>query len=62
MHSLWLSFLLFLSTLFYRFGDRFLGIIYKGYHLSFLFWVLGYRWLSTEINPLNNNNNSILLL
>ena len=62
MHSLWLNFLSFLSTSCYKFRDRFLGVIYKGYHLCFLFDVLGCGRLLTEINPLNNNNNSILLL
>ena len=62
MHSLWLNFLLFLSTSCYKFRDRFLGVVYKGCHLCFLFGVLGCRRLLTGISPPNNNNNSILLL
>ena len=62
MNSLWLIFFIILYTTCCVFRDKFLGIIYKGYHLCFLFNGIAYRWLSTEIDPLNNNNNSILLL
>jgi len=60
--SLWLIFFIILYTTCCVFRDKFLGIIYRGYHLCFLLSVIAYRWLSTEIDPLNNNNNSILLL
>ena len=62
MNSLWLIFFIILYTTCCVFRDKFLGIIYRGYHLCFLLSVIPYRWLSTEIDPLNNNNNSILLL
>ena len=62
MNSLWLIFFILLYTACCVFRDKFLGIIYRGYHLCFLLSVIAYRWLSTEIDPLNNNNNSILLL
>lgn len=62
MNSLWLIFFIILYTTCCVFRDKFLGIIYRGYHLCFLLSVIAYRWLSTEIDPLNNNNNSILLL
>ena len=62
MDSLCLIFFVILYTACYVFRDKFLGIIYRGYHLCFLFSGIAYRWLSTEIDPLNNNNNSILLL
>ena len=62
MNNLWLIFFIVLYTACGVFGDKFLGIIYKGYHLCFLFSGMAYRRLSTEIGPLNNNNNSILLL
>ena len=62
MNSLWLIFFIVLYTTCCVFRDKFLGIIYRGYHLCFLLSVIAYRWLSTEIDPLNNNNNSILLL
>ena len=62
MNSLWLIFFIILYTTCCVFRDKFLGIIYRGYHLCFLFGSIAYGWLSTEIDPLNNNNNSILLL
>jgi len=62
VNSLWLIFFIVLYTTCCVFRDKFLGIIYRGYHLCFLLSVIAYRWLSTEIDPLNNNNNSILLL
>ena len=62
MSNLWLIFFIILCTTCYVFRDKFLGIIYRGCHLCFLFSGIAYRWLSTEIDPLNNNNNSILLL
>jgi hypothetical protein len=62
VHNLWLIFLIFLCTSCYKFRDRFLAIIYNGYHLCFLFGGMVFEGLSTEISPLNNNNNSILLL
>jgi hypothetical protein len=62
VNSLWLIFFIILYTTCCVFRDKFLGIIYRGYHLCFLLSVIAYRWLSTEIDPLNNNNNSILLL
>ena len=62
MNSLWLIFFIILYTTCCVFRDKFLGVIYRGYHLCFLLSVIAYRWLSTEIDPLNNNNNSILLL
>ena len=62
MNNLWLIFLIILYTSCYAFRDKFLGVIYRGYHLCFLFSGIAYRRLSTEISLLNNNNNSILLL
>ena len=62
MNNLWLIFFIILYTTCCVFRDKFLGIIYRGYHLCFLLGVIAYRRLSTEIDPLNNNNNSILLL
>ena len=62
MNNLWLIFFITLFTTCYVFRDKFLGIIYMSCHLCFLFSGIAYRWLSTEIDPLNNNNNSILLL
>jgi len=62
VNNLWLIFFIILYTTCCAFRDKFLGIIYRGYHLCFLLSVIAYRWLSTEIDPLNNNNNSILLL
>ena len=62
MNNVWLIFFIILYTTCCVFRDKFLGIIYRGYHLCFLLSVIAYRWLSTEIDPLNNNNNSILLL
>ena len=62
MNSLWLSLSKTLYTSCYVFRDKFLGIVYRGCHLCFLFGGIAFGWLSTEIDPLNNNNNSILLL
>ena len=62
MNNLWLIFFIILCTTWYVFRDKFLGTIYRGYNLCFLFSGIAYGWLSTEIDPLNNNNNSILLL
>jgi hypothetical protein len=62
VNNLWLIFLIILYTSCYAFRDKFLGIIYRSCHLCFLFSGIAYRWLSTEISLLNNNNNSILLL
>ena len=62
MDKLWLVFLSFLCTPCYRDGYSFLDRIYRGYHRGFILVVLGFRELLTENRPLNNNNNSILLL
>ena len=62
MDKLWLVFLSFLCTPCYRDEYSFLDRIYKGYHLDFILMALGFRGLLTENRPLNNNNNSILLL
>ena len=62
MDKLWLVFLSFLCTPCYRDAYSFLDRIYRGYHLDFTLMVLGFRELLTENRPLNNNNNSILLL
>ena len=62
MDKLWLVFLSFLCTPCYRDEYSFLDRIYRGYHLDFISMVLGFRELLTENRPLNNNNNSILLL
>ena len=62
MDKLWLVFLSFLYTTCYRDEYSFLGRIYRGYHLDFILVALGFGELLTENRPLNNNNNSILLL
>ena len=62
MDKLWLVFLPFLYTPCYRDAYSFLDRIYRGYHLDFILMVLGFKELLTENRPLNNNNNSILLL
>jgi len=62
VNNLWLNFSIILYTSCYLFRDRFLGIIYRCYHLRFLFSSIAFGGLLTEISPLNNNNNSILLL
>ena len=62
MHNLWLIYLFLLYTSCYKFRDRFLGVVYRGCHLCFVLRGLTFGWLSTEFTPLNNNNNSILLL
>jgi hypothetical protein len=60
--KLWLVFLSFLYTPCYRDEYSFLDRIYRGYHLDFILVALSFRALLTENRPLNNNNNSILLL
>jgi len=60
--KLWLVFLSFLYTPCHGDEYSFLDLIYRGYHLDFILMVLGFRGLLTENKPLNNNNNSILLL
>ena len=62
MDKLWLVFLSFLYTPCYRDGYSLLDRIYRGYHLDFILVALGFGELLTENRPLNNNNNSILLL
>ena len=62
MNNLWLIFVMVLYTACYKFSDKILDGIYRGFYLYFLVGCVDYGWLSTENGLLNNNNNSILLL
>ena len=62
MNNLWLIFVMVLYTACYKFSDKILDGIYRGFYLYFLVGCVDYGWLLTENGPLNNNNNSILLL